>query len=457
MNLRVRNAFGLDGAAVDFSVTRGRIVSSDTAPPDTIEIDGRGGTVLPGLHDHHIHLLATAAQRASLDLSRCTSANEVAVAMRAAVSEGSIRAVDYDERAVGLLDRNILDSWVAETPVRVLDRTGALWVLNSAALRLLGEAELPPGAECDAGGRSNGRFWREDAWLGARLGKTEPPLDCLGHELAMYGITGVTDTGWRNGPAEARTLGAAHLRGDLPQTLTLMGSEGMTTGAGYSRGSLKLMIDERDPPAIELLAKRIEGAREAGRGVAAHCVTATELALYLAALDATGGARAGDRIEHGGTISAEAIDAIAASPLTVVTNPAFIHDRGDRYRAEIPEREHDELYRARSLCAAGIPLAAGSDSPYASADPWLAMRTARDRCTRAGERLGPGERLSAERALALYLGRAGEPGGQVRTLKVGQPADFVICLGCPREVLAELTAERVALTVIGGAIAFSRA
>ena len=31
-------------------------------------MDGEGGALLPGLHDHHVHLLALAARTAGLDL-----------------------------------------------------------------------------------------------------------------------------------------------------------------------------------------------------------------------------------------------------------------------------------------------------------------------------------------------------------------------------------------------------
>ena len=164
------------------------------------------------------------------------------------------------------------------------------------------------------------------------------------------------------------------------------------------------LIDERDPPELEALAARIVAARGQGRSVAAHCVTAAELALYLAALDLGGRALPGDRIEHGGSIPAEAIGEVHARGLTVVTNPAFLHDRGDRYLAEVPEAELPDLYRARSLLAAGIELRAGSDAPYASVDPWLGMRAARDRMTLGGRVISPDERIDARAALGLYAG-----------------------------------------------------
>jgi predicted amidohydrolase YtcJ len=190
--------------------------------------------------------------------------------------------------------------------------------------------------------------------------------------------------------------------------------------------------------------------------VAAHCITALELALFLAALDTAGGARRGDRIEHGGVITAAAIAEIAAAGLTVVSNPGFVHDRGDRYLSQVAVADHPDLYRARSLQAAGIPLAAGSDTPYASFDPWLGMRAARDRLTRDGHRLAPDERIPATAALGLYLGSASDPGGPPRRVAPGEQADLVFCEGCPEDILNDLSSERVALTMIKGRIVFSR-
>jgi predicted amidohydrolase YtcJ len=437
---------------VDLALVRGRIaaIGRDLAASGE-EFDCAGHTLLPGLHDHHLHILALAARRWSVDLSALRDPAAVAEALaRAPPGPGGwLRATGYDERALpDLPDTALLDRWSPARPLRLQDRTGALWVLNSAALARLAHAELPPGAERDAAGQPTGRFWREDAWLSATLPRHAPDLTALGAEFAALGLTALTDAGASNGPAEAATLAAAHLSGQLPQRLTLMGSEALPPGPGYTRGPLKLLIDERDPPSSEALAARIATARAQHRAVAAHCVTELELALYLAALELAGGARPGDRIEHGGMIPAEAVPVIAKAGLTVVTNPAFLHDRGDRYAATIPAERQPDLYRVASLIAAGIPLLAGSDAPYASPDPWLSMRSARDRLSAGGQALAPAERIGARAALALHAAGPIEPGA---------PAELVLCTGTFADVLADLSAERVRATIIGGRLAHARA
>ena len=103
---------------------------------------------------------------------------------------------------------------------------------------------------------------------------------------------------------------------------------------------------------------------------------------------------------------------------------------------------------AASLAAAGIALLGGSDAPYACADPWLAMRSAVVRQTAGGAVLGAGQRLAPMTALKLYCRGKIAPGAT---------ADLILCEGTLADVLADLTAERLRLTLIGGRVAFSRA
>jgi predicted amidohydrolase YtcJ len=440
--LVLRNVRPWGARATDVAIAAGRITAMGVGlQPGAEEIDGKGGILLPGLHDHHLHLMALAARRQSVNLAGMVDEAQVAAALRAFPGP-AVRAVDYDERAAGLPDAAVLDRWVSDRPMRLADRTGALWVLNQAALRTIEGRVLPEGAERDAEGRPTGRFWREDRWLRSALATVPPDLAALGSELAALGLTGLTDATAHNGPDEA-----ALLVGKLPQRLTLMGSEMLGPGAGYALGALKLLIDERDLPEPEVVAARIRVARTQGRPVAAHCVTEAELALYLAALDLAGGARRGDRVEHGGMIPVPFVPVLAASGLIVVTNPGFIHDRGERYRSEVPPEHWDELYPAATLLRAGVPLLAGSDAPYSTIDPWIGMRSARERLTALGAPIGISQRLDGLAALHLYC---------QGTIELGATADLVLVSGSLDDVLSDLTAQRVQCTLIAGTVAFLR-
>ena len=64
----IRNAEIWSGPVADVRIRDGRIVAIGALQPDPEEvtIEAAGGALLPGLHDHHIHLAATAAAMDSI-------------------------------------------------------------------------------------------------------------------------------------------------------------------------------------------------------------------------------------------------------------------------------------------------------------------------------------------------------------------------------------------------------
>jgi len=422
--------------------------------------DGRGGALVPGLVDHHIHLLATAAQAQSLRLETVRDAGQferrLGEALAARPPGSWLRATGYHERMAGDLDRDALDRIAPDHRLRVQHQTGSLWILNSRALAALTTDGAPPEAERDAAGRLTGRLWRGDAWMRTQLAADPPDLAPLGRTLAAFGITDVTDASATTEAATAALLAQAHRLGAMPQHLTLMSAGPLTApkDAAYQVGPVKILLDDARLPDLDAFVARIAEARPQGRAVAVHCVTAAELALALAAFEVAG-ARAGDRIEHGGVIPAAAIPVLRAMGLTVVTQPTFIFERGDRYLADVAAAEQADLYRCASLLAAGTPLAASSDAPYASPDPWRGMRSAIARRTERGRAIGLCEQVDPRTALDLYLADRRAPGGPARRVAVGAPADLCLLVGPLRDVLAEPCAERVRATFIAGQLVFA--
>jgi predicted amidohydrolase YtcJ len=449
--LVIRNTEGFG----DVRIEHGRIAAIGDAVTAGAEIlDANGGALIPGLIDHHIHLFASAARFASIDVSSARGKDGLLAILRAACArrtEGAwVRAIGYDDSVMGLLSRDDLDLVQHANPIRLQDRTGALWVLNTLALeRVLGDGADAPFVERDSSGRASGRIWRGDAWLRTRVDTTPPSLATLSNTLAAYGITGVTDTGASNGPIEAEMLARAQARGELVQSLYLMSSSAIDASPHYGIGPIKILPDERDLPALEDVVARIGAARALSRAVAVHCISAGELALTLAAFESAG-ARHGDRIEHGGMIPAPFIETIKRLGLTVVTQPNFIHDRGDRYARSIPPHELPDLYRLRSLIDAGVRIAAGSDGPYGGLDPWQSIQAATDRATRAGLVLGADERIGARRALGLFLGPFGDPAGGERRIDVDEPADLCLLRTPLSQALAEPSSANVAATIARG-------
>lgn len=455
---------GLTGMSV--VVKAGKIYSinrnKDLGSQVVTAIDAKGGALLPGLSDHHIHLLSTAANKASLSLEHVTSMDGLITSIRSAGARLAqrqwLRATGLDASAFSIPDRDALDKIDSSRPIRVQDRTGALWVLNTLALEhvIAGDGDnLPGGIERDNTGRLTGRIWRETEWLKDRLASPPPDLVRLGSELSAFGITSVTDASVSTTQMTASLLGRAHQSGALPQHLRLMSGGPLTPCAekSFEIGELKIVLDERDLPAFDDLAFRFELARQCNRKIAVHCVTSAELSYCLAAFD-TFGSLTGDRIEHGGIIPRDAFEPLRRHGLTIITQPGFIHSRGERYLARVEAREQEDLYRCGSLLRCDIPVGGSSDSPYGPVDPWLAMRTATARKTQQGRIVGGGERISPDTALNLYLGRPACPGRPVRQIRVGDPADLCLLNLPVAAALNTLSGDLVSATLIDGRIVF---
>ena len=421
-------------------------------------IDGGGGALIPGLIDHHIHLLGLAAQADSVVLDAAVDGRDFARLVEIAAADrptGSwIRATGYHERMAGLLDRDLLDRLAPGHPLRVQHQSGALWVLNSRALDIgLRGGVTDDCVERDAAGEPTGRIWRGDAWLSGRIGRAPPRLNRVGRQLAALGVVGVSDASATTTDATVALIRAASVSGALPQRVRMMSAGALTVpkAGKVGIGPVKVLLDEYALPAFDDMLDRIAQARAWGRRVAVHCVTETELAYTLAAFESAG-TLPGDRIEHCGLASPEAAVQLAALGLTVVTQPSFITERGDRYLAETDPADHGHLYPCASLLRAGVKVAASSDAPYAAPDPWATIRAAGGRRTRSGQVIGKSERVSARTALALHLGGFDDPGGAPRRARVGQVADLCLLREPLDAALVACSAEGVMATVIAGQV-----
>jgi predicted amidohydrolase YtcJ len=92
-------------------------------------LDATGGALLPGLHDHHIHLTALAARESSVECGPPTvnSGEELARALSVA-GDGWLRGVGYHESVMGLPDAAALDRLRSDRPVRIQHRSGRMWL-----------------------------------------------------------------------------------------------------------------------------------------------------------------------------------------------------------------------------------------------------------------------------------------------------------------------------------------
>ena len=428
VNLHLTNV-EIDEAVTDVCVLDGRIANLGRGrcahPPDAVPaiVDGRGGALIPGLHDHHLHVLAMAAAMSSVD---CGSGLH---ALAEAPGSEWVRGVNATVSA----DRHELDRIESIRPVRVQHRSGGLWMLNSAALRLVaGVLDDSDDVERDADGQPTGRLWRYDSRLRPALPQAMPDLTEVGRRLAAVGITGVTDATPDLDEAAIRILRT------LRQRLLILGDPDGT-------GPRKVILRDHDLPTYDELAATVRASRDEGRALAVHCVTRESLLLTLAVFEDVGTLR-GDRIEHAALCSVEVAAWIARLGIAVVTQPDFVRTRGGDYLRDLSPEDVPDLYPYARFLRAGVPTAASSDAPFGDIDPWRVIATAADRP------IGSLENVAAHVALNGYLSAPLDPGGPSRRLLPGAPADMVLLDEPLGAVLRDPDARHVRATWIAGTL-----
>lgn len=460
----IRNAELFARLVTDLRIDAGRVsaIAAGLRPrPGERVIEANGVALLPGLHDHHLHLnsLAAALESALCGPPRVSTAEDLVESLQnkaraPRTTAPWIRGIGYHESVAGVINRDWLDRVIPDLPVRIQHRSGRLWILNTCALECL----CPNGSGLNDSvleqidGRPSGRLFDGDSWLRDKLGGSFYSLRNASALLASFGVTGVTDTTPHNRLEHYRHFDAEKKKGALLQDVLAMGDASLDLVEdcpGVMRGALKIHLREVALPPFDTLCSDIRRSHAAARAVAIHCVTLAELVFAASAL-AECGARADDRIEHAALAPPETLPLLADLGITIVSQPNFISERGDTYLADVENDDLPWLYRARGFIDAGIRLAGSTDAPLGDPNPWLAMDAAVRRRSRAGASLGVDESLSPEAALALFTGELRSPGGPPCGIDVGSRADFCLLDRPWARARQDLAAVRVGITIKDG-------
>jgi len=424
----------LDGRIADVRLQKGCVSEIGLGLSGEDSIDGKGGALLAGLHDHHIHLNAMAAAMNSI---RCgppeVATKDGFIKVLNTGRKNDVRGVGYHPSVAGEIDRAWLDTYGPNCPVRIQHRSGRLWIFNSLAMSKYGFKEP-----------SNGRLYDGDTKL--RKQSVFPELNPLLSRLLSYGITGVTEVTPSNGVSEFQN----YIENAAPLRLTVMGKAELSSLNHPQVGPLKLHYHDHDLPSLDDLATEIEAAHNVGRNIAAHCVTRAELMLTLAAIEQAC-VLSGDRIEHAAIADEGIIDWMARLGVIIVTQPNFISERIAAYRRHVPEIDHQNLWRLKSFHTAGLRLAAGSDAPFGDPNPWAAMFAAVNR-----PKGFEGESINAEEALALYTKPAQDAGALPRRVEIGTRADVILLDRTWKHAAENLADVKVLKTWIDGELVFNR-
>jgi len=476
-----------------------------------------GATVVPGLIDAHCHVSDVGYLAAGADCSQPAAPGipEIRARLRDAAArtpDGSWVTgsgyVEYKLRERRHPSRADLDAAVPDRPAVLYHTSLHACVLNTPALREAGFADGqpdPPGGAFgrDAQGRLNGVVYegpmfalfegnlrrdlsRMDAAQRARL------VEMAGQYFAALGITAACDADLRRDSFSA--FAAADERGVLSlriyglvvhdqvdwlvssglrgrhsgrlatEAVKIWADGGMSSrtaaihgtypvsphGSGilfFGRDELTEMITDFDAQGFQV------------------CIHAQGDRAIEEVLDAYAAVLAGPpgqpprgnplrhRIEHGGAMYPALIARAAELGIVIASQPGFLSTLGDGFAAAFPE-QRDQLYPFGSWRRAGITVAGSSDAPVITADPLLGIRDAMLRRTGDGQVLGPGERLAAQDALALYTTQAALAARQeteIGSLEPGKLADFTVLSASPLDTGPEqISGIQVLATVVGG-------
>jgi predicted amidohydrolase YtcJ len=359
---------------------------------------GVGQFAVPAFADSHLHLLAMAAARLSVDADRSSIGDVLAAISTAAAEQGGgwIRAVGYDDALIAERrhpTRDELDAASGGHPTVLHHRTGHAAVLNSAALEAIGLPRSGDGLLVD----------RHD--LLARVpavprAKLEGALDKVLTQLSAVGVVAVTDATHTNDAAAIALL-------DRPSPIAVTAMVGWDRLDGLHHGELcgRVRIGPaKVMPALDgtvlggngqrALGEAVAIAHRAGFPAAVHVTDVEVLAATIEAFEASPSPEGlPDRIEHCSLALPEQLDRLAGLSVEVVTQPSFVTRRATKYREQLSEIEQEWLWPAASLARRGVSLRLSSDAPVAPADPceWLDSATERD--------INPAERLTLAEAL----------------------------------------------------------
>lgn len=409
----------------------------------------RGGFLVPGFHDAHLHLGSITAATTGTSLEGATSLTEIADRLTVRGS-GDIVAVGFDETALddpALPDRRFLDAVSTDRAVLVYRVCGHVAIANSVALERAGVTRRSPDPDDGAFDRSRDGeptgVLRETAIDvvaaaidDARRDVAAADLVATSRGLAALGLRSVTamvpagSPAWC-GPDDELTMlidSSDRLAVDVDAVLISDRPDELRTHAeriphhgrvrfrgwkGFADGSLGGHTAALSTPYADASDRRgtvrsddsrlrgmIEAAIELGGSAHIHAIgdaaVTRVLGVFRSAIES--GAPA-DRlfVEHASVLSPALVEAIAGLGVVASVQPSFVvSDRRWIHTRLGPERAR-WAYPTRSLVDAGARVVGGSDAPVERPDPLAGARAATHR---AG--FHPEEALDPEGALALF-------------------------------------------------------
>ena len=456
-------------------------------------LDAGGATVLPGFIDTHAHFTLTGLGMLAVDLSGLDSIDRALarIAAEAARRPAGWLVVALNYRPELVAEKRFpsleeLDRAAGGRPVYVMESGGHWSAINQAALMLL---ELPPdaaGIEAGEDGRLAGPLSGEantvaftTLWerYAAQIGLPRA-FDQAAAEAAAGGITtlhAMEDLEHVRALLDYRAQLPVRI---VPYTQTKDVAAVKALGLRQIGGCGQVMVDGDFGPhtaallepyadgsetsgmlyyAGEELAAYVVAAHRAGLQVALHCIGSGAieqlLNAYEAALSRDPRPDHRHRIEHFELPAPGQAERARRLGVALAVQPSFNHfwPHHREYPDTLGWERAQRLDPVRSLVAAGLPVALGSDSPVTPLRPMLWVHSAANHSNEV-------ERVSVETALRLATASGGWLGfeeDQVGSLSVGKRGDLVFLAENPLSVDPQQLEEiGVLRTVLGGRVVY---
>jgi predicted amidohydrolase YtcJ len=506
-----------DGTSVEALLTRdGRVVAVGRRDELRREaggaesIDLRGGLMVPGWFDAHVHFIWWAEAMARLDVSDTATVEEALdrIGARArTLPEGAwVLGGRFDKNTWGRWPTAVdLDRVTGGRPAVLRSRDGHSRWLNTAAIARAGitrDTATPAGGAIFRDDRGEATGVLQENANALADGVIPPPTDeqMLADarrgqtEAWRRGITGLEDLDQFLGKSPLAVLERMRDAGELALRV-YMGipharladalEQKMRTGEGdewLRTGHLKIFADgalgsqtaaleepyegSRDRGILTVdpgqLAQDVAAAAAAGIAVAIHAIGDRAVHVALDAIEPTRSSapQLRQKIEHVQLVRADDLSRFGA--LGVVASMQPIHATSDRDLADRywGASRVARAYPWRTLRRTGAVLAFGSDAPVEPIDPLLGIHAAVSRRRpQDDEAWRPEQRLTIEEALAGYAAGPAYAMSSERvsgSLRVGMRCDAtVVDRDLARCSEDELLGARVRATITGGVVRFA--
>jgi predicted amidohydrolase YtcJ len=440
------------------------------ARAQTTVIDARGGSVLPGFNDAHLHMLSGGLALDQVSLSEATTLESVKETLKAWAEANPThdwirgRGWLYAPFGDGLPTRHMLDQLVADRPAYLVSYDGHTGWANSAALELAGitrTTSAPANGTIvkDAKGEPTGVL--KEAAMGLMSQALPAPsrderLAALRAAILEANRVGVTSVQNAGGSAEDLGLYDELRKGD---ELTVRVYQALSVDASATNdeldaldrvreqfqddpllktGAVKLMADGvvetrtaamlepyagtnddrgelRTPPAD--FARIVTELDARGWQVMTHAIGDAAVREALDAYEAAAAANPAPvrgrrhRVEHLETPDPDDVPRFGQLGVVASVQPAHgvPPDADDPWAANLGRERTARGWMSGSLSKSGAPLAFGSDWPVASMDPMRGIFVAVNRTSAEGEPDGgwvPEERLTVRDAIRAFTSGA---------------------------------------------------